>query len=55
MDLSATPTFGMIGGFDLKYMNQYFSTTLIRANIAAQRGEAGLSTEAGRTQSKESQ
>jgi len=41
MDLSATPTFGMIGGFDLKYMNQYFSTTLIRANIAAQRGEAG--------------
>jgi S1-C subfamily serine protease len=41
MDLSATPTFGMIGGFDLKYQNQYFSTTLIRANIAAQRGEAG--------------
>ena len=41
MDLSATPTFGMIGGFDLKYLNQYFSTTLIRANIAAQRGEAG--------------
>ena len=41
MDLSATPTFGMIGGFDLKYMNQYFSTALIRANIAAQRGEAG--------------
>jgi len=41
MDLSVTPTFGMIGGFDLKYLNQYFSTTLIRANIAAQRGEAG--------------
>ena len=41
MDLSATPAFGMIGGFDLKYLNQYFSTTLIRANIAAQRGEAG--------------
>src|ERR1700676_5305148 len=41
MDLSITPTFGMIGGFDLKYLNQYFSTTLIRANIAAQRGEAG--------------
>jgi len=41
MDLSATPTFGMIGGFDLKYANQFFSTTLIRANIAAQRGEAG--------------
>ena len=41
MDLSVTPTFGMIGGFDLKYLNEYFSTTLIRANIAAQRGEAG--------------
>jgi S1-C subfamily serine protease len=41
MDLSVTPTFGMIGGFDLKYLNQYFSTTLVRANIAAQRGEAG--------------
>src|ERR1700738_546406 len=41
MDLSITPTFGMIGGFDLKYLNQYFSTTLIRANISAQRGEAG--------------
>jgi S1-C subfamily serine protease len=41
MDLSVTPSFGMIGGFDLKYLNQYFSTTLIRANIAAQRGEAG--------------
>jgi serine protease Do len=41
MDLSVTPTFGMIGGFDLKYLNQFFSTTLIRANIAAQRGEAG--------------
>ncbi|HEV3211314.1 MAG TPA: trypsin-like peptidase domain-containing protein [Chthoniobacterales bacterium] len=41
MDLSITPSFGMIGGFDLKYLNQYFSTTLIRVNIAAQRGEAG--------------
>jgi serine protease Do len=41
MDLSSTPTFGMIGGFDLRYANQFFSTTLIRANIAAQRGEAG--------------
>jgi S1-C subfamily serine protease len=41
MDLSVTPSFGMIGGFDLKYLNQYFSTTLIRVNIAAQRGEAG--------------
>ncbi len=41
MDLPATPNFGMIGGFDLKFMNEYFSTQLIRANIAVQRGEAG--------------
>jgi serine protease Do len=41
MDLPATPHFGMIGGLDLKYLHQYFSTTLIRANIPMQRGEAG--------------
>jgi serine protease Do len=41
MDLSETPTFGMIGGFDLRYANQFFTTTLIRANIVVQRGEAG--------------
>ncbi len=41
MDLPATPSFGIVGGFDLKYLDRYFSTTLIRANISAQRGEAG--------------
>jgi serine protease Do len=41
MDLPATPHFGMIGGLDLKYLHQYFSTVLIRANIPMQRGEAG--------------
>jgi serine protease Do len=41
MDLPATPTFGIIGGFDLKYLDRYFCTTLIRANLSAQRGEAG--------------
>ncbi|MBV9492120.1 MAG: PDZ domain-containing protein [Verrucomicrobia bacterium] len=41
LDLPATPTFGMIGGFDIKYLNRYFSTTLIRANLPVQKGEAG--------------
>jgi serine protease Do len=41
MDLPATPNFGIVGGFDLKYLDRYFSTTLIRANLSAQRGEAG--------------
>lgn len=41
MDLPATPNFGMVGGLDLKYLDRYFCTTLIRANIAAQRGEGG--------------
>jgi serine protease Do len=41
LDLPATPTFGLIGGFDLKYLNRYFSTTLVRANLPAQKGEAG--------------
>lgn len=41
MDLPATPNFGMVGGLDLKYLDRYFCTTLIRANITAQRGEGG--------------
>jgi serine protease Do len=41
LDLPATPTFGLIGGFDLKYLNRYFSTTLVRANLPVQKGEAG--------------
>jgi serine protease Do len=41
LDLPATPNFGMVGGLDLKYLDRYFCTTLIRANIVAQRGEGG--------------
>ncbi|MBW0001511.1 MAG: trypsin-like peptidase domain-containing protein [Verrucomicrobia bacterium] len=41
LDLPATPSFGLIGGFDLKYLNRYFSTTLVRANLPVQKGEAG--------------
>jgi len=41
MDLPLTPTFGTIGGFDLKYQGRYFATTHIRANIPVHRGEGG--------------
>jgi len=41
LDLSETPNFGMIAGFDRKYRGCYFSTTHLRANVPTQRGEAG--------------
>jgi serine protease Do len=41
LDLPQTPSFGMIAGFDRKYLGGYFSTTHLRANLATQRGEAG--------------
>ena len=41
MDLPATATFGLVGGFDLKYLGRYFATAHIRANLPVQRGEGG--------------
>ncbi len=41
MDLPVTPSFGTIGGFDLRYLGQNFATTHIRANVPVQRGEGG--------------
>ena len=41
LDLPETPSFGMIAGFDRKYLGRYFSTTHLRVNIPTQRGEAG--------------
>jgi len=41
LDLPETPSFGMIAGFDRKYLGRYFSTTHLRVNIPSQRGEAG--------------
>jgi serine protease Do len=41
LDLPKTPSFGMIAGFDRKYMGRYFPTTLLRVNLPVQRGEAG--------------
>jgi S1-C subfamily serine protease len=41
LDLPETPSFGMIAGFDRKYLGRYFPTTHLRVNLPAQRGEAG--------------
>jgi serine protease Do len=41
LDLRETPSFGMIAGFDQKYLGRYFSTTHLRVNLPTQRGEAG--------------
>ena len=41
LDLQETPSFGMIGGFDRKYLGRYFNTTHLRVNLPVQRGEAG--------------
>lgn len=41
LDLSETPNFGMIAGFDRKHRGCYFSTTHLRVNVPTQRGEAG--------------
>lgn len=41
LDLPISPTFGMVGGFDLKYLGRYFATTHIRANVPVQRGQGG--------------
>src|SRR5947209_2336311 len=41
LDLSETPSFGMIAGFDRKCMGGYFPTTHLRVNLPPQRGEGG--------------
>jgi S1-C subfamily serine protease len=41
MDLPISPNFGMVAGFDVKYLGRYFSTSHIRANVPVQRGEGG--------------
>ncbi len=41
MEMPLTPTFGIVGGFDVKFGGRFFATTHIRANLPVQRGEAG--------------
>lgn len=41
LDLPQTPSFGMVAGFDRKFLGRYFSTTHVRVNLPTQRGQAG--------------
>ena len=41
LDLSETPSFGMIAGFDRKCLGGYFPTRHLRVNLPPQRGEGG--------------
>ena len=41
MDMPLSPCFGLISGFDIKYLGRYFATTHIRASVPVQRGQGG--------------
>jgi len=41
MDFPITFNFGIVGGFNIKYYDRYFTTMHIRANVPVQRGEGG--------------
>ncbi len=41
LDMPLTPSFGMVSGFSLKYLDRYFATTHIRASVPVHRGEGG--------------
>ena len=40
-DLEASPSFGLVAGFDRQYLGQYFCTTHLRANMPVQDGQGG--------------
>ncbi len=41
MDLPVSPTYGLVAGFDQKFLGRYLPTTHIRANVPVQSGESG--------------
>ncbi len=41
MDLPLSPSFGCVSGFDIKYLDRYFATRHVRANVPVQRGQGG--------------
>ncbi len=41
MDLPVSPTYGLVAGFDQKFLGRYLQTTHIRANVPVQSGESG--------------
>jgi S1-C subfamily serine protease len=40
-NLPVAPSFGLVGGFDFQYLNKYFPTTHIRANLPISPGQVG--------------
>ena len=41
MDMPLAPSFGLVSGFDIKYLGRYFATSHIRASVPVQRGQGG--------------
>lgn len=41
MDLPLSPSFGVVSGFDIKYLDRYFATRHVRSNVPVQRGQGG--------------
>jgi serine protease DegQ len=41
VEMTLNPSFGIVGGFDVKHGVRFFSTTHIRANVPVQNGEFG--------------
>lgn len=41
LDLPETPSFGMVAGFDRKFLGRHFNTTHVRVNLPTQRGQGG--------------
>lgn len=41
MGMPATPSFGLVAGFDIKYLDRLLATMHIRVNIPVQRGQGG--------------
>lgn len=40
-DLKAEPTFGLVAGFDVKYLTRFFATTHLRVNLPIKPGQIG--------------
>ncbi|NBR45971.1 MAG: serine protease [Verrucomicrobia bacterium] len=40
-DMKAEPTFGLVAGFDVKYLTRFFATTHIRVNLPIKPGQIG--------------
>lgn len=41
MDLPLSPSFGCVSGLEIKYLDRFFATRHVRANVPVQRGQGG--------------